>query len=257
MIDTTPTPSVDGHPVRLVVLDMAGTTVTDDGLVERAFLAADAEVGLAADDDGRAAMLRYVRDTMGYSKIVVFRHLADGDEDLAERANTAFEGAYRALISSAAVEPIAGAAETIAALRRAGVATVLATGFSRETQAVLVDALGWAEAVDLTLAPADAGRGRPFPDMPLVALLRTGTTSVREMVVVGDTANDVLSGVRAGAVASIGVLTGAHDEPALRAAGATHVLDSIADLPALLGIPVATTGGTVPAGQEARLPSVS
>jgi phosphoglycolate phosphatase-like HAD superfamily hydrolase len=40
--------------------------------------------------------------------------------------------------------------------------------------------------------------------------------------------------VRSGASIVAGVLTGAHDGPTLRAAGATHVLTSIADLPALL-----------------------
>lgn len=44
----------------------------------------------------------------------------------------------------------------------------------------------------------------------------------------------MLSGVRAGAGVVAGVLTGAHDEDALRGAGATDVLASVADLPALL-----------------------
>jgi len=238
MTDTT-TPAV-----ALVVLDMAGTTISDDGLVERAFLAADAAVGLAADDTARQEMLRYVRDTMGYSKIVVFRHLADGDEDLAQRANAAFEAAYRDIVATGAAAPIPGAAETIGRLRSAGIATAFTTGFSAETQSALLASLGWEDVVDVVLTPADAGRGRPFPDMPLVALLRTQTESVQQMVVVGDTANDVLSGVRAGAGASVGVLTGAHDEAALRAAGATHVLTSIAELPDLLGLPAL--------GREAR-----
>jgi phosphonatase-like hydrolase len=232
-------------PITLVVLDMAGTTVSDDGTVERAFLAADAAVGLAADDAGRRDMLQYVRDTMGYSKIVVFRHLANGDEDLARRANAAFESAYREIVASGGCEPIPGAAETIHALRAAGIRTAFTTGFSAETQEALLAALGWTDIVDVVLTPADAGRGRPFPDMPLTALIRTETESVQQMVVVGDTANDVLSGVRSGAAASVGVMTGAHDEAALRTAGATHVLASIADLPALLGL-------AVPAVLEAR-----
>ncbi|MBA8989534.1 phosphonatase-like hydrolase [Curtobacterium pusillum] len=238
MNTATPTAAIDGQPITLVVLDMAGTTITDDGLVERAFRSADAAVGLADDDAAREDMLQHVRDTMGYSKIVVFRHLAHGDEALAQRANAAFEAAYRDILSEGAAKAIPGAAEAIGILRSAGISTAFTTGFSAETQAALLASLGWEDAVDVVLTPADAGRGRPFPDMPLVALIRTETESVRNVVVVGDTANDVLSGVRAGAAASVGVLTGAHDERALRDAGATHVLASIADLPALLGLPV-------------------
>jgi phosphoglycolate phosphatase-like HAD superfamily hydrolase len=54
------------------------------------------------------------------------------------------------------------------------------------------------------------------------------------MIVLGDTSSDVLSGLRAGARASIGVLTGAHDTAQLSEAGATHILDSVTDLPALV-----------------------
>ncbi|MEE4592957.1 GntR family transcriptional regulator [Streptomyces sp. DSM 41524] len=98
------------------------------------------------------------------------------------------------------------------------------------------DALGWRGLVPLTLCPADAGgRGRPYPDMVLEAFLRTkAAEEVAQVAVVGDTSYDMLSGVRAGAGLVAGVRTGAHGDEGLRAAGATHVLDSVAGLPALL-----------------------
>lgn len=55
--------------IELVVLDMAGTTVQDDGLVEQAFLAANAAAHLAQDPESIERMLDYVRATMGFSKI--------------------------------------------------------------------------------------------------------------------------------------------------------------------------------------------
>ncbi|GAA3101076.1 hypothetical protein GCM10020254_53310 [Streptomyces goshikiensis] len=71
--------------------------------------------------------------------------------------------------------------------------------------------------------------------MVLAAFLRTGAAAdVREVVVAGDTAYDMLSGRRAGAGIVAGVLTGAHGRETLDEHGATHVLASIADLPALL-----------------------
>ncbi|MDF9813419.1 phosphoglycolate phosphatase-like HAD superfamily hydrolase [Streptomyces sp. SPB162] len=100
---------------------------------------------------------------------------------------------------------------------------------------VVVDALGWRDIADLTLCPADAGRGRPFPDLVLAALLRTGAADdVREIAVAGDTPYDMLCGRRSGAAVVAGVLTGAHDEPALCEAGATHVLATVAELPDVL-----------------------
>ncbi|GLX37107.1 putative haloacid dehalogenase-like hydrolase [Streptomyces roseochromogenus] len=223
------------HDLNLIVLDMAGTTVADDGLVERAFEHAAGRLGVEPGSADHAAKLQYVRDTMGESKISVFRHLF-GTEELARRANSAFEQAYAELVDGGLVAPLPGARETIEKLRADGRTVVLTTGFARVTQDAILDALGWRDLADLTLCPADAGgRGRPYPDMVLTAFLRTGAVAdVRHTVVAGDTVYDVLSGNRAGAGIVAGVLTGAHDRAALTGAGATHVLDGIAELPALL-----------------------
>ncbi|MFI8927811.1 phosphonatase-like hydrolase [Streptomyces sp. NPDC053474] len=221
--------------IKLAVLDMAGTTVADGGLVERAFAAAAGELGVEPGSADHAAKLDYVRATMGESKISVFRHLF-GAEDLAQRANAAFEKAYGELVDGGLIAPVDGAREAVEELKADGLTVVLTTGFARVTQDAILAALGWRDLVDLTLCPADAGgRGRPYPDMVLAAFLRTGAAdAVREVAVAGDTAYDMRSGTRAGAGIVAGVRTGAHDEAALRGAGATHVLPSVVELPALI-----------------------
>ncbi|MCX4881038.1 phosphonatase-like hydrolase [Streptomyces sp. NBC_00847] len=222
--------TTDPRDIRLVVLDMAGTTVADGGLVEQAFAAAARHLDAEPD-----SMLDHVRATMGESKISVFRHLF-GDERLAQRANAAFEAAYADLVDGGRIAPLPGAREAIEELTAQGRTVVLTTGFARTTQDAILSALGWQDLVPLTLCPADAGgRGRPHPDMVLTAFLRTAAADgVRQIAVAGDTSYDMLSGVRAGAGVVAGVRTGAHDADALRAAGATHVLDSVGRLPALL-----------------------
>ncbi|MCI3276502.1 phosphonatase-like hydrolase [Streptomyces cylindrosporus] len=217
--------------IRLVVLDMAGTTVADGGLVEEAFAAAARHLG--ADPDG---MIDHVRATMGESKISVFRHLF-GEETKAQEANKAFEAAYAELVDDGRVEALPGAREAIEELNSHGRTVVLTTGFARPTQDAILAALGWQDLVPLTLCPADAGgRGRPYPDMVLTAFLRTAAADdVRQVAVVGDTSYDMLSGVRAGAGVVAGVLTGAHGAEALRAAGAGQVLDGVGQLPGALG----------------------
>lgn len=217
------------NPVRteLVVLDMAGTTVADDGLVERAFR--------AALPDFTESDLAHVRATMGESKITVFRHLTGGDEERARDANTAFETAYADLVDRGHCAPLPGAERTLRRLREEGRVVALTTGFARDTQDRILAALGWRDLVDHALCPSDVGgRGRPHPDMVLAAALRAGVSSVAAVAVAGDTASDVRTGLSAGAGLVAGVLTGAHDADTLRTAGATHVLDSVAALPDLL-----------------------
>ena len=215
--------------IELVVLDMAGTTVRDDGVVERAFQRAAERTGVA-DRMPWAEALRYVRDTMGMSKIDVFTHLSGGDVARAHAATDAFEGAYAEIVSEQGVAEIPGAAAAISGLRDAGIKVVLTTGFAPVTRDALLDGLGWRDLVDVALSPVDAGRGRPAPDLVLTALLRTGASSVQSVAVVGDTSSDVRSGRRAGAGFVAGVLSGAHDRAALIAAGADAVLDDVTGL---------------------------
>lgn len=218
--------------VQLVVFDMAGTTVADDGLVRDAFTAAIGRQGVEPGTPEFDRMFAHVRATMGESKISVFRHLLT-DEDRAQRANRDFEEAYGNLVDGGRCAPVDGAADVLAGLRERGVRTALTTGFARTTQDRILDALGWREVADLTLCPAEAGRGRPYPDLVLTAVLRLGIDDVRTVATVGDTAYDVLTGLRAGASIVAGVLTGAHDRATLAGAGATVILDSVRDLPAL------------------------
>ena len=219
--------------LRLAALDMAGTTVADAGAVEEAFQQALDAVGLIAGDlrDDPGA---YVRRTMGQSKIAVFTELLGGDRHRAERANAAFEAAFDQAVDRGEVAPMPGAESTLAALRQAGMRICLTTGFSPSTRDHIVAALGWEGAIDLALSPADAGRGRPWPDMVLTAVLRLHIDDVAEVAVVGDTTSDLLAGTRAGASYVVGVLSGAHSRAELAQAPHTHLLDSVADLPGLL-----------------------
>src|SRR5208283_5076351 len=152
------------------------------------------------------------------------------------KANDVFEDHYASAVRRGAVAAVPGAEETITALRQAGVRVCLATGFSPATRDAIIDKLVWGGLIDLALSPADAGfwgfegRGRPWPDLPLIALLKLRGGAVSELAVVGDTASDIESGLRAGAAIVAGVLTGASSRADLERAGAPLILDTIADI---------------------------
>lgn len=221
--------------IELVVLDMAGTTVQDDGIVEQAFQRAAERTGVADRMPWEEA-IDHVRVTMGMSKIDVFTHLSGGDVAAATAATAAFEQAYAEIVAEQGVSEIPGAGAAIAAFRDSGVRVALTTGFAPVTRDALLDGLGWRGLVDLALSPIDAGRGRPAPDLVLTALLRTETSSVRAVAVAGDTRSDVQSGRRARAGLVAGVLSGAHDRAALIEAGADAVLTDVTGLQELLQI---------------------
>jgi phosphoglycolate phosphatase len=221
--------------ITIACLDLAGTTVADDGGVLAAFAAAIERGGLAEGTPAHHQAMKTAQATMGQSKIEVFRQIFTGEAD-AQRANATFEECYAAAVAAGGVEAVRGAAEVMARLGQAGIRVCLATGFAPATRDAVIGKLGWWPLIDLALSPADAGRGRPWPDIPLTALLRLGGGAVSELAVVGDTPSDMESGRRAGAGLVAGVLTGRSSREELAEAKAAVILDSVAGLPAALGL---------------------
>jgi phosphonatase-like hydrolase len=219
-------------PYALVVLDMAGTTVQDDGVVDEAFTTALTSVGVLPDTPRFAAAQEYVRDTMGQSKSDVFAALLDADE--AALATDAFARAYERIVAEGRVLPMPGALDLFEILRAHGVKVCLTTGFAPSTRDAVLTSLGWEKEIDLALSPADCGRGRPAPDMILGAMDRLGVIDAGAVAVVGDTTSDLEAGTNAGARAVIGVLSGAHDAEALSLAPHTDLINDVTELVGVL-----------------------
>jgi phosphonatase-like hydrolase len=233
----------DSARITLACLDLAGTTVADGGVVEQAFTEALATQGIVPGTETYRRSMRQVDAGRGRSKLAIFREVFV-DEARAQAVNHSFEHAYDSVIDRVGLAPIPGAEKAIDRLIASGVRVCLMTGFGRATLGRIIETLGWWKRAELLLCPDDVGgRGRPYPDMILSAALRLGVDDVRDIAVCGDTESDIRSGLRSGASIVAGTLTGAHDRARLEAAGATHIIPNIADLPDL----VLPTNAAVPA----------
>jgi len=213
------------NDVELICFDMAGTTVLDNGLVLEAFRRTIEDLDVTGPEAESAEA--YVVETMGQSKIEVFTALFG---DRADVANNAFERNFVESAQELGVTEIPGARSTVETLRDAGLQVALTTGFSPATRETLIEVLGWGDLFELRVSPADAGRGRPTPDMLWWCALRSQITAASSMMVVGDTASDMVAGLRFGAGYCVGVLSGNDDQARLVANGADDVIDSVVDL---------------------------
>ena len=214
---------------QLVIFDMAGTTVKDAGQVPAAFTAALSAHGIAVTPE----QLAQVR---GASKREAIRTFVPDGSDHARIAFAAYADFRTRLaeLYAAGVEPIAGADAVFRSLRARGVRVALTTGFDRDITALLLDALGWARGeVDAVVCGDDVKAGRPAPFLIFHAMEATGVVDIRRVAAVGDTVLDLAAGSNAGVAWNVGVLTGAHDRAALEGAPHTHILASVAELPAL------------------------
>lgn len=145
---------------------------------------------------------------------------ADGDAVRETEAE-----AYGELIGE--VEPMEGARELIEKLREEGSTVILASSAKQEEVDHYLDLLDARELVDDWTTSADVEATKPEPDLVHAALAKTGNDD--PSVMVGDSVWDVEAAKRAG-LPTLAVLTGGFSEEELREAGASQVVESIADL---------------------------
>jgi len=218
------------NAIDLVVFDMAGTTVRDDGQVPAAFTAALAEHGVTIGAEA-------IKSLRGASKRDAIRALlpaASAHNEQVERVYGSFRD-HLARQYAGTARAIDGAADVFAWLRGRGIRVALNTGFDRATTQLLLAALGWtAGVVDAIVCGDDVPQGRPAPYMIFRCMEATGALDVSRVTNVGDTAVDLRAAHNAGLRFNIGVLSGAHGRDILEAEPHTHLLASVADLPAAL-----------------------
>ena len=116
----------------------------------------------------------------------------------------------------------------------------LDTGFSRVITQVILDRLGWlsSQLIDATICSDEVERGRPYPDMIHALMGQLNVSDARRVAKVGDTPVDLQEGEQAGCGRVIGVTGGTHSRRELEAYYHTDLVETVAELPALLGLDV-------------------
>jgi len=225
--------------ISLVCCGLVGTTVGDgagqESMVERAFAEAIATQGVVAGTSAFARCMAQISRGRGRSTVDVFESLFPDNQARAQAAGLAFERSYRAAVGRNGLTALPGAEETIDKLTGSGIRVCLMTGLPRDMLGLILDTLGWRARGDLALCPDDVPRAFPWPDLVLTAILRLGTGDVHEVAMACGTEHGLAAGGRAGAGILVGVLTGPHTPARMRQAGATQLINGIAELPDLLG----------------------
>jgi phosphonatase-like hydrolase len=221
-------------PVSLACCGLIGTMVTDGGVVDRAYTEAIATQGVVTGTAAYARCMAQIHQRKGEPAADVLQAVFPDSQARGQAAYLALDRSISDAIGRMGATPVPGAPAAIEKLAGAGIRVCVITSFSRRVLNLVLDTLGWLDRIDLSLCPEDVPRGSPWPDPVLAAMLRLGVTDVRETAVASDTDGGILSGRRAGAGITAGVLTGPHSGDRLRRAGATHLIPSIAELPDLL-----------------------
>lgn len=221
----------------MVVFDMAGTTVADDGAIALAFQRAMQEWGYFIP-------VSLINPLMGYKKPEAIRIMLseyETNEDrittkLVDRIHDRFLAHMLGHYRYAAIMPLPHVEASFARLRSAGIRVALDTGFSRDIADVILGRLGWLRngLVDDLVASDEVPKGRPYPYMINRLMERAGITDPLEVVKVGDTEVDIHEGLNAGCLFSIAVTTGAFTADALVPHNPSFIIDDLSQLMPLL-----------------------
>jgi phosphoglycolate phosphatase len=220
--------------ITLACFGLVGTLVTDAGIVELAFAEAIATQGVVSGTSAFARSMAQVHRYRGQPPADVLSGLFPDNQPKAQAALLTFERSLAGAVDRTVPTPISGTHDVLTGLAESGCRLCVMTNLPRRELTATLRALDWRDLIDVALTADDVPRGCPSPDLALAAMLRVGVGDVREVAVVQPTAAGVECGRRAGARIVAGVLTGVHPAARLRAAGATHVIDSVADLPGVL-----------------------
>jgi HAD superfamily hydrolase (TIGR01509 family) len=161
--------------------------------------------------------------------------LGERDPDRVKALAEAREALYRDLLSTATVEAVAGVRELLAWLGERRIPRVLATSATPENVEQVLGPLGLRGAFEGVVTSVDVSRGKPDPEVYLLAAARAGVAPGDCLVI-----EDALPGVEAACAAGatcLGLTTSLAEGP-LREAGARWVVPDlrVATVQGLLGV---------------------
>ena len=220
--------------IKLVVFDIAGTTVKDDQEVSKAFQAALKKYNYNIE-------LNRIDPLMGYEKTLAIKQILllienNTDKITPELISDIHKEFVQQMIRfyqyEPGIEPLPHAEETLAALRAAGVKVGINTGFFRDISDTIVTRLQWREKglIDYVVGSDEVELGRPHPYMIQKMMLEAGITDPLQVVKVGDTEVDVREGQNVGCKYVIAVTTGAFTREQLEPYNPSHIIDDIAQV---------------------------
>lgn len=234
--------------LKMIVFDMAGTTVRDLNEVEDCFAKACKQTGLDVSDET-------IKAVQGWAKHHVFKtlwteKLGEGHPELEQKINQSYH-AFRTILEQHYHEheilPTEGALEIFEYCRNHGIKIVLTTGFYRKVTDIILEKLGWLKGlneqkvaitderiIDASVSSDEVKEGRPAPDLVFRAMELMKITNPKEVIVVGDTPSDLGCGKNAGVLLTYGLTNGTHRKEQLEKYSNDGLLPSLKSLQALL-----------------------
>ena len=221
--------------VKMVVFDIAGTTVIDDGSVAKSFRNAFIK-------NGYEISLEDTHPYMGVKKVVAVRRMLEtlGAAFTEEDVKKIHEDFVNEMVDfyeyDLSVKPFVDTEEVFVQLKEKGVRIALNTGFPKIIADTIVNRFQWIDRslVDDYIASDEVENGRPAPLMIEQLMHRAGLDDPMDVAKIGDTSVDIEEGKAAGCHYIIAVTTGSGTREELASYEPTHIVNSLSEAFAIL-----------------------
>lgn len=218
--------------IRLLVCDMAGTVVQENGAVYSAIANSLRKLDCIVKDDdlrewhgkSKDEVIQEVLNAQfapstAYDKYVKATHLLD------DELHTQYFTNNRISLIDADIPYFFNS------LRQKDIKVALNTGYSHTMQLKIIDYLNLGNCIDSFISTDHVARGRPYPYMIHHLMEETATLDVKSVAKVGDTIVDMKEGKNAGCGVTIGVLSGAVERnDLLGSCTADYIVGKITDI---------------------------
>jgi HAD superfamily hydrolase (TIGR01509 family) len=192
--------------LKAVLWDMDGTLVDSEQLHWLAWK----EV---MDAEGVAVTYQQFRDTFGQRNDTIIPLLLGGaTAETVVRISDTKEAAYRRMVREGGIAAIEGAVEWVKSLHEQGWSQAIASAAPRANIEAILDVLDLKACFEATVAAEEVLRGKPDPQVFLLAAERLGVAPSRSIVVEDGRAG--VEGARRAGMRSIGVARDGGELPA-------------------------------------------
>jgi phosphonatase-like hydrolase len=221
--------------IKMIVFDMAGTTVNENMVVYKTLQKAINEAGF------NFTLEQVLTEGAGKEKVDAIRSILQvyaqkQDDSLTNSIYQRFIALLEKAYDTQDILPQDNAEDLFRALKERNILVVLNTGYNQKTANQLIAKLGWKKGVEFDglVTATDVSRNRPYPDMIRLAMKEFSIDDPREVAKVGDSVIDIEEGVNAGCSLNIGITTGAHTRQQLQSVKPDYIIDNLLELLTLL-----------------------
>jgi phosphonatase-like hydrolase len=226
--------------IKLVVFDIAGTTVKDNGEIALAFQS-------AMNEKRYSIPVEKINPLMGYKKPEAIRMMLNEYETDKSIINEGYINNIHSRFlqimidyytNTSDLQALPHAEEVFKKLKENGIKVGLDTGFSSDITNVIMQRIGWLKdgKIDYVVSSDEVPSGRPQPFMIRKMMQSAGIEDAKQVVKIGDTEVDINEGKNAGCLYAVAITTGAFTRQQLTPYEPSFIIDDLRELLTILEI---------------------